>query len=378
MYLTIPIFINLKTFAMKNFITIFFLMIGIHCISQSTVNFENVRSLNEINDDHLADAYPWISSDGLRIYYTKEFSDRNELVATERKDYDSDFSVPFIVPTGDVRPTSCWLSENELSVYISDINDLYYLKRTGTSSDFELPIKINLNGAPNYTSLTGPSLNESQDELFISLMEVGEKNWKIARFIRSSERSFLFEKYIELPLDLIPVIGQLTNDGLSFCVSVKDNEGYSKFYRLSRTSFKGDFNLNSFQEVIGLNQYGGLIGQPSISSNMEWLVGVQNSVGWWQDNDLFIAHQDVFTQMDEHSLSLNLKVYPNPSSGSINIVCGEANVRVEIFSVLGRQIDSFTSSSALVNYQIEEEGMYMIHVYTAHGVQTQKVIVSQR
>lgn len=361
---------------MKNFITLFFLMMSIQCFAQPTVNFENGRSLNEINDGNLADAYPWISPDGLRIYYTKEFSDRQELVYTERKDYQSDFSAPVIVPTGDIIPTSCWLSENELTAYVTDIYDLYFCRRTSRTSEFETPIKINLEGAPSYSFLSGASLDGSQNELIISLKESSGEHCKMAKFKRNSNFSFSFEKYIVLPLGLIPELGQFSKDGLSLCFSIKDKDGLAKFYSLARTHIQENFDLNSFNEMNGLNKYVGLIGQPSISSNMEWFVAVSNTGGFWQQNDLFIAQREFFTGFDKQFQPLNLKVYPNPTSGKVYIACGMSNVRIEIFSVLGQQIDRFISSSALVNYEIEEEGVYLIRVFTEDGVQSQKLIVS--
>src|SRR5688572_17629433 len=40
--------------------------------SRQDSTWNNVRALNEINYDSLADAYPWISPDGLRLYLTKD------------------------------------------------------------------------------------------------------------------------------------------------------------------------------------------------------------------------------------------------------------------------------------------------------------------
>ncbi len=369
---------------MKNFSILFFLMICIQGNSQSPdnfrtvnpVNFESVRSLNEINDDNLADAYPWISSDGLRIYYTKEYSDGQELVFTERENYDSDFSAPVIVPTGNIRPTSCWLSANELTAYVTEINHLYFLKRSSRNSDFEPPVEIHLDGAPSYTFLTRASLDLSQNELFISIDAVGMKRLNMAQFKRTSESSFSFEKYIYLPFDFIPVLGQLSKDGRSLCISVENNDEPAKFYKLSRTSATENFDLKSFQELKGLNSLGGLMSQPSTSNNMEWVVGVRNSGGYWENNDLFIAHKEFSIDFYEHQQPLNGMVYPNPTTGRITIVCGASDVNVEIFSVMGLQIDRFISSSARVNYQIEEEGVYIIRMFTEHGVQSQKLIVS--
>ena len=68
--------------------------------------------------------------------------------------------------------------------------------------------------------------------------------------------------------------------------------------------------------------------------------------------------------------------YPNPTTGEIYINCGTSNVKVEIFNVMGQQIDRFISSSALVNYQIKEDGVYVVRVFTEHGIQSQQVIVS--
>ena len=361
---------------MKNYITILFLMLSIHSFSQSTLNYENVRTLDEINGANLADAYPWISSDGLRIYFTKEFNDTQELVVSERKDYHSDFSPPVIVPTGNIRPTSCWLSENELTAYVTDTKHLYFLKRSRRNVEFGPPIEIYLDGAPSHTFLTRASLDFSQNELFISILESGVGHSNMAQFKRTSDRSFSFEKYIELPFGLIPNMGQLSKDGYSLCVSVKDGDGGVKSYKLSRINREENFDFKSFQELTGFSIKVGFIGQLSVSSNMEWIIGVRNSERYWEFNDLFIAQKELFSSFDAFHEPSNVQAYPNPTTGKITIACGGPDVRVDIYSVLGQRIDSFISHSAFVNYQIEEEGVYVVKVFTNHGIQSQRVIVS--
>ena len=56
--------------------------------------FSDIRPLDEINDPSLSDSYPWLSNDGLRIYFTKQKGSEIAFYYAERKGLNDRFSKP--------------------------------------------------------------------------------------------------------------------------------------------------------------------------------------------------------------------------------------------------------------------------------------------
>src|ERR1700740_2129980 len=90
--------------------------------TENTNQFDSIRPLGELNTQY-ADAYPWISADGLRLYYTD--GGNNQIMYTERSNINSYFNAPTVAPLTFAGAISCWLTQNELTMYISDGNAIY-------------------------------------------------------------------------------------------------------------------------------------------------------------------------------------------------------------------------------------------------------------
>lgn len=76
----------------------------------------------------------------------------------------------------------------------------------------------------------------------------------------------------------------------------------------------------------------------------------------------------------ERNESEKLQVYPNPSSGVIHIVAGK-NSEIEIYSVLGQKLDHFKTIQEIVDYEIQNEGVFVIHVFAENKWQSKIVVV---
>lgn len=104
----------------------------------SSGKYGNFRNLDEINDNDLSDAYPWLSGDGLRLYFCRNFI----LYSAERKTIDSKFSTAVPVNfIGDVNLeiVSCWLSDNEKTILFISNNNIYKSTRDNPASEFSFP-----------------------------------------------------------------------------------------------------------------------------------------------------------------------------------------------------------------------------------------------
>ncbi|MGB0933487.1 MAG: MbnP family protein [Lishizhenia sp.] len=72
----------------------------------------------------------------------------------------------------------------------------------------------------------------------------------------------------------------------------------------------------------------------------------------------------------------NIKIFPNPSAGNITLTGVEPNSTVYISDVLGKNIETLTSSSSALNFNINRTGMFIVTVKNKNEeLFTQRVII---
>ncbi|MEZ5013541.1 MAG: hypothetical protein R2794_04555 [Chitinophagales bacterium] len=101
-------------------------------------SYNRARPLSEINSNALSDAYPWLSADGLRLYYCRDF----KIFVTGRKNIQDPFAAPTPVYfNGEVHldVVSCWLTPKEDIMYIIANNNIYISYKDKKTSAFSLP-----------------------------------------------------------------------------------------------------------------------------------------------------------------------------------------------------------------------------------------------
>ena len=88
--------------------------------------------------------------------------------------------------------------------------------------------------------------------------------------------------------------------------------------------------------------------------------------------------------IDEFLDDLNVSVYPNPSTGIVNIALGEidgSRVEIEVFDLLGRKFDADVQNAYYGEYTIDlsgkPEGMYILRVKTGKYVINKKLLLSK-
>jgi hypothetical protein len=127
----------------------------------TTAPFDSVRPLTEINDSTDADAYPWISPDGLRLYYTKGSS----LAVAARESLQGLFGTPQPLPMrGGDAYFGAWLTDDETETYCGTGYEVSYAWRTSPSDSFSVPVQH-----PEFSGLgfvAGPSVCGSEFYLF--------------------------------------------------------------------------------------------------------------------------------------------------------------------------------------------------------------------
>lgn len=287
----------------------------------NAIEFDNVRALSEINVNNRADSYPWISNDGLRLYYTKQTDSIDIIVRSERAHPDSLFSSPIALsinsPTD--RNISCWLTDDELNIYFFvqiPFNDsertLFHASRNDILEVFDEPAQIDLIGDISGYS-AAPSFTEDMEQLFI--FNSSNDGQVILIFDKVNADEYLLVDNLSVPEGFEISPGQLGNDDLSYYLSLKEENGTKLLYVAERESIEADFDSIHILCNSEINDSLFQVIQPSISKDGNYFVFVKNVSNFWPGNDLFIAANDDITvaNKDLTSESIDINVYPNPT-----------------------------------------------------------------
>jgi len=296
--------------------------------------YDTIRELTEINIPNIEDAHPWISSDGLRLYYTSGFYN-DQMVVAERSDVNSFFGVPTLVPIiNNEGAISYWLSKDELDVYIAygwDV-DLYYSHRNAMNLPFEMPVHVILDGISGLEYLCEASLDATQNELFI--FDYGSPVKRILEFERYAGHYYDYVRTISAPSGYSLVGGQLSKDDLTFYTGAKNNEENWELYEMTRATPSDTFDTSTFQLISGINDTSGFNAFPSMSDSLEWVAFNRAPTGDWFDIDLYLAHNGILTSVfNPAEPQIFSYAFPNPSSEYINIKYKTSSVGSMIASV---------------------------------------------
>jgi hypothetical protein len=323
-----------------------------------------VRALTEINMANNADAYPWISPDGLRLYY-KDGS--NSLyMFTQRADTNSFFTTPTVLQISAFNILSCWLSNDELDLYYSDSQNIYYASRPTVTSPFNSPTNINLSG-PMFTFISGPSLNNSQDEMYVYITNPVSGDANTFRYLRTSPTSFSFADSISYQGPTASP-GQLSKDDLTYFVSLRNGTNRI-LYELTRASVTDTFSITTLQQIQGINNslYNNM--QPSMSDDLKWVAFVRSLADNWNENDLYIANRSGTTSVFDPALAKTVyTIFPNPSNEKfIFSASGDKKLELEIYNILGNKIKTLINSDTdqTISFDLSDfsKGIYFLKIF---------------
>jgi Secretion system C-terminal sorting domain len=340
------------------------------------LGYNDTRSLTELNSSITGEGYPWISSDGLRLYYLSgEGAEQNMLYYTERANVDSPFQAPILAPITVTAPLSIWLSENELDAYVTTFNGnigkLLYYHRNSTLEPFNTFEEILLNGI-SLGFISAASLNAAQNELLLFSADYGT-----IIFTRTSANSFDYVEPLLSTSNLNATPGQISKDDLTYFLGIKNLASATLINQLERSNTSYSFSLSDLIEISSLNSPTGYNIQPSMSSNLEWVVFVRNAANTWQGNDLYISHSQALSTQD-YNLGNNFTVFPNPSSGKFAISKGTTlnsneDYSIAIYDATGKLLlkKAMATEIDLTDYAA---GIYFAKITGATFSEIQKII----
>ena len=339
---------------------------------------DTIRELSELNTVGESDAYPYITGDGLRLYFTNNASGTNNLYYTSRPDIYSPFAAKQLVDASMFQGiNSCWLTNDELEIYYSNSASLYHATRASTLTPFGTPTLINLVGGTG-GFLNGPSLTPGAEELYVY-----EWPYKIYKYNYTSPATYTLADSIMPPVGYEAATGQLSRDGLEYFYGLSPLTSDSvHLNRMSRAAIGDDFGSSTpFNNSINGPATYNI--QPSYASTANVLVWVRSDADSWSANELYVAHGSALELFDIDANAISVNVFPNPTTGTANIqleLKSQSDVRFFVTDRMGKVVQSFnrTYASGMVQEQVDlrdaSEGMYYLTIQIGEDAETIKLV----
>lgn len=330
-----------------------------------TCDAGSLRTLLEINIGNTADAYPWLSADGLRLYFTQETSGY-QISFTERANTSSPFSalVALTLPVELASSFSCWLTADELHMYLSDGDNLFHLSRNNVNANFDTYTQVTLTGL-NYAFISAPSLDPDGLKLY-AYVEVSN-GYEIGIFEKTATDDFSFEGFLLVPFGMKPEPGQLSKNGLRYYLGLQsETTGESAgLFTASRESLLDPFDPANFTEIEGVQSLDEYKGQCTVSGDEQTLVFTYSPQNSWPSNDLYLIECDGNFVSTQAPSSADWAVYPNPSAGTFSVKSAASEETfVDVYNAIGLKVWSQQLVGEVTDIQLvgQPNGIYVVQL----------------
>lgn len=294
-------------------------------VKEVPASFYTAHPVNPSKADQ-AKAYPWLSADGLRLYYT--LCDEQSIYVATRESFSAWFGEGQPLELEQGHHISCWFTDDELTAYFvvrggesgaGLTTELNRAVRKSRDAEFSYPEIITLHGYGLRGFLSGASFTQDEQFLYLYHARVGSPK-VILEFQRFSENAYCLNAELPLPFGMSAGPGQISRDNLRYYTSMEPAEGGEPLLGYyERESLLDPFEHFVFVEEDG---YGTIMGrQPTVSANESVLVFASTQENYWADNRLQIARRSVLSSVVESKVDkgafLSLRV--NPGSGLLHI-----------------------------------------------------------
>ncbi len=356
---------------------------------------ENLDRLREgdaltrgINTKGECDAYPFLSADGLRLYFTTNRGSisHGRIYLSTRQSADQPFSNAQPLSPNLPDPYYCSsLTADELTLYMAKAGKIYVSHRGSLKETFGEPKEVDL-GKIGWTF--APGISPDGQELVITTTIEGRKG-EMNVVYRKMGTSFVVKETLAAPDGSDAGPAQFSKDGLSIYCSREDvSGGDEKLFRYRRN------NLNAaFVEVEELpkelHKHGQCL-QPTVNGDESLIAYVVSNGTWDQDDILVVPMKDrkavvpaLPDALTERAVKpavdlqpainyVQAKVYPNPFQDHFVFELGAAPAAgtvLTLFDLNGRQlhVHRISSIKTLVSIGTLPAGTYFYHVTNAEG-----------
>jgi WD40-like Beta Propeller Repeat len=195
-------------------------LIPLNCLSQIDLGTDSLM-VQQLNMKEKADAYPWLSADGLRLYFTAERENVNQTYFAERASIDDPFSNSRLHNQNFIGYNAVTLTVDERTIYLHKDGKIYVSTRKCIDCQFSVPVLVM--GINEFVH--APAISPDGRELVVVAHAVKNRKDAFLHYSKNEEGKFVLDDTIPLLGNLMAQPGQFSKDGLSFYAIVERNGG---------------------------------------------------------------------------------------------------------------------------------------------------------
>ena len=275
-----------------------------------------------INRPDVCEGYPYLSADGLRLYFT---TDREggfgRLYSCSRNSVAENFGAP--KPLSENLPDGYYaatLTADELTIYTTFEGNIYSAKRRALTDQFSEPVKVEgLAEGRKYA----PAISQDGNELII-IQDDEESNDVAVHYRKNAGGNFIEVNRMQAPkkVDIDP--GQFSKDGLSFYASYEttgqdksvssvgeDIQAYTqKIIRFKRNSLTENFTASEEVKELSSPMRNH---QPTMNEDESIFVVTNSAADLWSANELrLISFNKELQEEDDYLVKIDTASINNP------------------------------------------------------------------
>lgn len=294
------------------------------------LSYNGPQDISAVNTETGGEGYPWLSGDGLRMYYAGRVAPDIRILYTERADLNSAWTTPIDpLPSESGETSGAWLSADELTIWFTTAsNQVRRAERASTGSPFGAAITLTITGASG--TLRCPSLTPDESEMII---------WRNSANVVLQYMGPDSYAYVE-PLDMLGTTNvttcRLSADGLDAYFSATYS-GVQRPHRMHRASVDDAFGDLQYLSGVDFDPAHKWL-QPIVNDDATVLMVVRG-VSLWPDNDIYEARGTAASGIE--ALWADVPVIgPVPTNDMLTIRMPESRglVDLRLFDTLGNEV----------------------------------------
>ena len=338
----------------------------------------------KINKPSITEAYPFLSADGLRLYFTSNREGgHGRLYISSRNSIDEEFGEPEILSKHLTDPFYCGsLTADELTIYLAKNGAIYVSHRTDRKSSFGPPKQ--LEEIKNGWAF-GPGISPDGKELVITTTPEGYKDEVNVLYRKDAGGKFRQVEVLASPEGMDAGPAQFSKDGLSLYCSLENSKNNEeKLFRYKRNTIQDRF-IEMDELPANLNIHSQCL-QPTVNGDESLLAYVVSNGGWSEDDIVLVNMEgskknpailtrdnaDQSLKMLQQINPAQVKVYPNPFRDHI-VFEMKANPQegtiFELYDLSGKLLRKERITDRVSDIRLTEgnSGFYLFRIMSREG-----------
>lgn len=271
-----------------------------HEFPEALMNHPFIRYQHKVNSPNEAEAYPWISANGLTLYFIKGHS----IFFSERKSRYEDFNKPKELDISEGSVTSCWLTNDELNLYTTSYSssDPVVKKYSRTTLNDRFQYQDQLVFADDEVEGFTSAISFTPDmKTALMYNNPNDDDRSLVIFDVLIDGRLQFRDRFRLPSGSTGV-GQLSKDGGTVYFTDEHSAYHKVIYKIPLVDIgKSEQRIEKVLELKGVR-----IGKPCLTYDETYMVFNASANDVWQDNEIMVVDLNNLEFIEQDSTLFDL------------------------------------------------------------------------